>query len=62
MKNLNDMNKEELDEYDNILNHPANEWLVFFWVMGVLDLPPELKSKWSFLVFLRFFVQITKFW
>ena len=48
MANLNQMNKEELDEYDGILNHPANEWLVFFWVMGVVDLPPELKSKTRF--------------
>ena len=48
MANLNQMNKEELDEYDGILNHPANEWLVFFWVMGVVDLPPELKGKQGF--------------
>ena len=45
MKHVNQMGKEQLDEYDGILNHPANEWLVYFWVMGVLDLPPELKRK-----------------
>ena len=44
MKHLNGMDKEQLDQYDCILNHPANEWLVFFWVTGVLDLPPELKG------------------
>ena len=34
MKHLNSMTKEQLDEFDAIINHPANEWLIFFWVMG----------------------------
>ena len=34
MKHLNSMTKEQLDEFDAVINHPANEWLIFFWVMG----------------------------
>ena len=48
MANINQMEKKELDQYDDIINHPANEWLVFFWIMGVLKLPPELKGIFSF--------------
>jgi len=45
MKHLNSMTKEQLDEFDAIINHPANEWLIFFWVMGTIDLPLELSDN-----------------
>ena len=37
--------KTQLDEYDAIINNPSNEWLIFFWIMGVLELPPELVNN-----------------
>merc|ERR1712212_111732 len=45
MKHLNSMTKEQLDEFDAVINHPANEWLIFFWVMGTIDLPLELSDN-----------------
>ena len=33
------LTKEQLDQYDTLLNHPSNEWDLYYWITGREETP-----------------------
>jgi len=44
-KHLHDLSPALLDEYDNLINNPTNDWDIFYWASGVKPTPQEFDTK-----------------
>ncbi|XP_064635093.1 succinate dehydrogenase assembly factor 2, mitochondrial-like [Lineus longissimus] len=41
---LNQMTDAELEHYDFLINKPSNDWEIYYWAVGVKEVPDEYKS------------------
>lgn len=39
------MNAEELDKYDRLINTTSNEWDIYYWAVGVKEVPEEHRNS-----------------
>lgn len=44
-KHLPTMNAEELDKYDYLINTISNEWDIYYWAVGVKEVPEEYRNS-----------------
>lgn len=44
-KFLNQLDAQELDEYDRLINLPTNDWDIFYWATKTKPTPPEYETK-----------------
>lgn len=44
-KYLKDMTRDELDQYDIILNRPSNDWELFYWISNQKKVPSIYQNK-----------------
>ncbi|KAK2163036.1 hypothetical protein LSH36_87g06047 [Paralvinella palmiformis] len=42
---LQKLTEEQLDQYDNLINKPSNDWDIFHWISGKSLPPPEYQSE-----------------
>lgn len=42
---LNDMNDEQLKQYDKLINKPSNDWDIYYWATGVKPTPLEFDNE-----------------
>ena len=39
------MNDFQLDQYDNLINQPSNDWDIYYWATGVKAIPEEYDNE-----------------
>lgn len=39
------MNESQLDEYDNLINRPSNDWDIYYWATGAKTIPDEYNGE-----------------
>lgn len=44
-KFLNAMEREQLNDYDRLINLPTNDWDIYYWVTGVKPTPLEFNNR-----------------
>ena len=42
---LDHMNDFQLDQYDNLINQPSNDWDIYYWATGVKAIPEEYDNE-----------------
>lgn len=43
-KHLSSFSRNELEQFDQILNKPSNDWDLFYWIMEKVEVPKEYDS------------------
>ncbi|GAB1602363.1 succinate dehydrogenase assembly factor 2, mitochondrial [Argonauta hians] len=44
-KHLNDLNEQQLMQYDSLINEPTNDWDIYYWVTGAKDPPEQFNNE-----------------
>lgn len=44
-KYLNDFNDKHLNQYDQLINIPSNDWDIYYWATGVKPVPPHYNNE-----------------
>lgn len=39
------MTSDELDKYDQLINTISNEWEIYYWAVGVKEIPEEYRNS-----------------
>ena len=43
-KYLNTFDRKQLEEFDNLINRPSNDWDIYYWMMGKVITPEEYDT------------------
>ena len=43
-ENLNHMSEQQLNLYDRLINEPSNDWDIYYWATGTVQLPVALPA------------------
>ncbi|XP_017778392.1 PREDICTED: succinate dehydrogenase assembly factor 2, mitochondrial-like [Nicrophorus vespilloides] len=43
-KYLQEMNADQVQQYDQLINQPSNDWEIFYWATGVKPVPAEFDN------------------
>lgn len=43
-KFLKTMNKEQVEQYDKLINGPSNDWDIYYWATNAKPVPEEYQS------------------
>lgn len=43
-ENLNRMSEQQLNLYDRLINEPSNDWDIYYWATGTVQLPVALPA------------------
>lgn len=41
---LKDFSREQLDDFDTLINKPSNDWDIFYWILGKSETPEEFDT------------------
>ncbi len=44
-KYLNKFNEKQLEMYDFIINMPSNDWDLYYWSVGLKEVPNDFKNE-----------------
>ena len=42
---LHQLNTSQLQQYDELINQPSNDWQLYYWMTGQEPVPSEFKNE-----------------